>query len=131
VREVVRCRRDQYPDPEYRLADDVLAALKALDPETATSADVAAAGAPGWVAPQRCDECGEESWDAVELGEPPDYESNTATICERCLMRALELIWGARLADARKAYRDEIARALGAWMDQNALTETPSTKETP
>ena len=119
VREVAGKRRDQYPDPEYRLADgrrvgDILTAIKALDPETATAADVDATGARGWVAPRKCDECGEESWDAVELGEPPDYESCTATICERCLMAALDLIEIARYAEAWKAYRAAVARALAA-----------------
>ena len=40
----------------------------------------------------RCEECGESVEVAVTLGEPPDYESATATICKACLINALDLI---------------------------------------
>ncbi len=38
-----------------------------------------------------CDECKEVNLDLVEIGEPQDYESNTANICKECLKKALDL----------------------------------------
>lgn len=68
-------------------------ALDALDVETATAADVAAIiGNNSWVAPSECHECGAETWNAVECGQEPDYESCTATLCENCLRAALKLL---------------------------------------
>lgn len=70
----------------------VYARLAALDAEQATADDVATIiGNHSWVRPPGCDECGEESWDAVQLGQEPDYESDTATICPSCLRKALAL----------------------------------------
>lgn len=39
-----------------------------------------------------CNECGESVPLVVRLGEPPDYESSTADVCERCLSAALARI---------------------------------------
>ena len=89
--------REAYPR-EGRIVGDkstkrIQDQLDALDVETATAADVAAIiGNKLWVCAPTCNECGEDSWDAVELGEPPDYESATATICADCLRKALALI---------------------------------------
>ena len=67
--------------------------LAALDPETATTDDVdEIIGHSGWVCKNTCHECGAETWDAVEVGQPPDYESSTATICGNCLRAALRLL---------------------------------------
>lgn len=72
---------------------EVRAKLAELDLETATAADVAAAiGNDSWVKPQRCDECGAVTWNAVEIGEPADYESATATICGDCIRQAAALL---------------------------------------
>jgi hypothetical protein len=70
--------------------------LLALDVETATAADVDAVigFAKGWVAPESCYECGDRSWDVVQLGEEPEYESHTAYICGSCLRKALGLVSG-------------------------------------
>jgi hypothetical protein len=57
VRTVAKRWRDSYPDPEFRLRDgrivgEIAARLDALDPETSTAEDVAAAiGNRGWVSP--------------------------------------------------------------------------------
>jgi hypothetical protein len=65
--------------------------LDALDPETATAADVTRIiGNGSWVS-LVCDECGEDVPAAVAVGQPPDYESATATVCEPCLRKALAL----------------------------------------
>lgn len=114
VRSVVKRWRERYPDPEFRLRD-----LDALDPETATAEDVAAAmGNRSWVCQRTCDECGEDSWSCVELGEEPDDESCTATICEGCLRKALALIERARFAEdvkrLRSEFGDAVKRHLGA-----------------
>lgn len=66
--------------------------LMALNPETATAKDVAEIiGNTLWAGPRCCSECGSETWDCVQLGEPPDYESATAWICKDCLKKALQL----------------------------------------
>ena len=71
----------------------ILAKLRALDVETATALDVEKIiGNGAWVGPPMCHECQRNTYDAVELGEPPDYESATATICRGCLVRALGLL---------------------------------------
>lgn len=69
------------------------AELMALDQETATAADVAEIiGNPSWAHELACNECGKKTWDVVELGEPPDYESATARVCRDCLRAALRLL---------------------------------------
>lgn len=95
VRTVASKWRKQYGSGSY--GDDkrgrmVGNELDALDVETATAADVAEiVGNRSWVCKSTCHECGVETWDAVEVGEPPDYESSTATICVDCLRKALTL----------------------------------------
>ena len=96
IRNVARSWRSQYGSGTYggdkrkRMVGDE---LKALDAETATSADVAEiVGNGSWVRMNTCHECGKETWHAVQLGQPPDYESSTATICGDCLRAALRLL---------------------------------------
>ena len=125
VRSVVKRWRERYPDPEFGLRDgrtagEIAARLDAIDPETAMAEDVAAAmgNLGGWVRQRPCDECGEYSWSCVELGEEPDDESCTATICEGCLRKALALIERARFAEdvkrLRSEFGDAVKRHLGA-----------------
>ena len=72
---------------------DIGSKLSALDAETATADDVAQIiGNRIWVSPSVCHECETETWDAVQVGEPPDYDSSTATICANCLRAALRLL---------------------------------------
>lgn len=89
IRIVAQRWRHQYPHEKL----DIAAALEALDVETATPDDVAAIiGNRSWT-DLRCDECGQHERDAVvQLGETPDYESNTASVCAPCLLAALELL---------------------------------------
>jgi len=64
-----------------------------LDPETATAAQIAEIiGNTSWAQKRSCSECGGESWDIVEIGEPRDYESETANACRDCLVAALRLL---------------------------------------
>lgn len=67
--------------------------LLALDPETATRSEVnKIIGNGAWVSEVTCGECGKQTWDIVEIGEEPDYESATAYICIDCLKKAVNLI---------------------------------------
>lgn len=69
------------------------AELLALDQETATADDVAEIiGNRSWVREASCSECGATSWGIVQIGEPPDYESETAYLCRNCLQSALRLL---------------------------------------
>lgn len=69
------------------------AELMALDQDTATAAEVAEIiGNSSWARKRACNECGQETWGVVELGEPPDYESATACVCRDCLHAALRLL---------------------------------------
>lgn len=67
--------------------------LMAMDPETATSDEVAEIiGSTVWVQKKTCDECGKDSWDCVELGEEPAFcETRTAIVCKDCLKAAIRL----------------------------------------
>lgn len=96
VRTVAQRWRAQYGGGSYgadrrgRMVGDELAAL---DVETATAADVAEiVGNGSWVGKNICNACKAETWDAVQLGEPPDCESSTVTICADCLRSALRLL---------------------------------------
>lgn len=67
--------------------------LAEMNKETATEAQVAEIiGNGSWVRENVCHECGVTTWDAVEIGEPHDFESRTATICGACLRAALKLL---------------------------------------
>jgi hypothetical protein len=66
--------------------------LSKLDPNTATAEDVAEIiGNSAWARPNTCSECGRESWNIVEIGEPPDNESRTAHLCATCLTEGAKL----------------------------------------
>jgi hypothetical protein len=98
VRTVAERWRDTYKT--YRVAaegfvnvDGIQRGLNALDAETATAVDVAAIiGNSSWVCAPKCDECNEHSWSCVEIGEPADYDSSTATVCIECLRKAVALL---------------------------------------
>ncbi len=95
IRSVAARWKQAYPNDRYKLWDgkqagEIHAALLRLDPETASAQDVAEViGNPGWVAMPTCHECGAETWECVELGEPPEYESSTAMVCRSCITKAL------------------------------------------
>lgn len=95
VREVAQSWHRQYGEGTYGMDKRgrmVGRELAALNVETATAMQVAEIiGHNGWVKPQKCDECGTESWKIVQIGEEPDYESSTANICADCIRKALAL----------------------------------------
>lgn len=73
-------------------AGEIYQKLAALNPETAVAADVASIiGNTSWAGPSDCHECGETVVRTVEMGQPPDYESHTAQLCESCIRKALAL----------------------------------------
>jgi len=93
VLEVANKWREQYSrHPEGRHTE-TQRKLDALDLTTASAEDVARIiGNDSWAKPRECDECGTPSWQVVQLGEEPDYESSTAIICPDCLRKALLLV---------------------------------------
>ena len=92
IKVVARKWKAQYPTG-VNGGVDIGGKLQGLDVETATADDVAQiVGNRSWIAPSTCHECGAETWDAVQVGERPDYDSSTATICANCLRAALRLL---------------------------------------
>jgi len=85
--------REQYPGNRTDDKGEIAKKLDALDGETATAEDVAAIiGNNSWCAPSKCNECGAVVAVAVQVGEEPDYESRTATLCFVCVEKALSLM---------------------------------------
>lgn len=76
---------------------EIAQALDALDTETCTEADVDAVmgvtkPGSGWCA-SRCDGCeANTSGTLVFVGDAPDYESSSASLCVPCLREALALV---------------------------------------
>lgn len=72
--------------------------LSQLDLETCTAADVKRAiGNDSWTRLSPCDACGSYADDfdkypkaLVRVGQEPDYESATASLCYRCVKEAFE-----------------------------------------
>lgn len=98
---LLRTERAQVKDVRERFeishpeAKSQIEKLKVLDTDTANAADVAKIiGNPSWVRAVCCSECNRPSYDVVQLGEPPDYESHTAWVCKGCLEKALTLLNG-------------------------------------
>jgi len=97
VREVAKEWKRQYSkySGDFHSKDkfEIGEKLSALNPETATAKQVAEIiGNTSWVRINTCHECQTETWDAVQIGEEPDCESRTATICGNCLRAALKLL---------------------------------------
>jgi hypothetical protein len=87
--------RLDYPG-EIRTRGEVLQELKSLDLDTVSEEDfLRVVGHPSWLEPPACNECGVRHVPTVEIGEQPDYESCTAWVCRKCLLRALALDWPA------------------------------------
>ncbi len=80
---------DTYGSPDQRSRKAVLAQLEALDLELATPHQVAEIiGNGSWTRLPGCSECREGDYQTViQIGEEPDYESETAYICPKCLFR--------------------------------------------
>jgi hypothetical protein len=128
IRSVAARWRGQYGDPTALGHDDrkmaAAAALDALDPETATAAEVASIiGNDSWTS-IRCDECGRRVDAAVRVGEEPARDSSTAIVCRECLARALDLLDAAGLKhpayltpDGKLTNRPDGNRLVGGFLD--------------
>lgn len=98
LRDVIRGVPDRWDHQYARWDDDsdkkkIGRNLRALDLETATRDDIAKViGNSSWTT-IKCDDCGTPDLDvAVEVGQEPDYESSTATLCKRCLGKAYRMV---------------------------------------
>lgn len=91
IRNVANRWRQQYPQGKAywpRDSEETYTALVALDKETATPEQIAKIiGNESWTR-LRCDECEEDVTALLTVGEEPDYESATASICLSCLEKA-------------------------------------------
>jgi hypothetical protein len=67
-------------------------ALCALTPEELTPERVDSVIGNGSWTSVTCNECDVSVDSVVQLGEEPDYESRTATVCPSCLARAVGLL---------------------------------------
>jgi len=92
IRGVAERWRDQYWNTHNKKFIDIRAQLDALNDETATLADVVAIiGNDSWTK-VRCDECSQEVDWVVQVGEDPDYESHTVTVCRSCLNKIVAYV---------------------------------------
>jgi hypothetical protein len=70
-------------------SDDKIKLLKAEVPLTEERANEIL-GNNSWTR-NKCDECNNDVYATVQLGQEPDYESATANICLDCLKKAVKL----------------------------------------
>jgi hypothetical protein len=105
IRRVPERWRKQYGGFDSRPDDkrDIYERLLKLDMETCSEADVAAIiGNGGWTR-IRCDGCDRDDVKmAVQVGQEPDYESATATLCFACMSEAFALFDCAEHEDCRE-----------------------------
>lgn len=64
--------------------------LVALNKETATAEQVNAIIGNEYWTRMKCDECAQEVDWLIRLGQEPEYESSTASLCQECLRKAAE-----------------------------------------
>ena len=84
IRDVAARWRENYGKSQRAIYER----LRALDPETATAADVRAIIGNGTWTSRACSECKKDSPAVMQLGDEPDYESSTAWLCLDCADRA-------------------------------------------
>jgi hypothetical protein len=82
----------RWADTRAGNTEPVYRALLALPPD-ATGKDVAKIiGNGSWAGPQKCHECDSMVYAVVEIGQEPDYDSATASVCLPCLRKAVALL---------------------------------------
>ena len=88
-----RWERQYGPGRPYHTPErmEQLRRLRELDAKTATPEDVGAIVPRSWVDLQ-CHECGRVVDAVIRVGEPLDYESQTADICAACVEKAAFLM---------------------------------------
>ncbi len=83
------CSRDEFEATDKELIYRELVALgETPDPDKVNEA----IGNDAWTSPPSCSECKEQTDAVIQIGEAPEYYSETAWICEKCLRAAMELI---------------------------------------
>ena len=84
---------EQYGKPYWKSDErkqEIGRRLAALDKEKCSAADVAAIiGNDSWSLLQ-CDNCEAEVTAVVRVGDEPDYDSRTVTLCKSCAVKAVE-----------------------------------------
>ncbi len=92
IREVPKRWQRTYQDGKYgKDKIDIMHQLLALDTEVATSKQIAdIIGNDAWTT-MSCSECGKRSIPVIEVGDEPDYESNTVWLCFGCIDKLYEL----------------------------------------
>lgn len=99
IREAAAKWRTAYPefgtfDCGAATTTEIQARLDALDPETATPADVDAATGGRYPTQFPCDECGRVVGRVVLVGKVTDRDGDdlTPAVCRDCLVKALALL---------------------------------------
>lgn len=91
IKRAIKTKMRQLPEDSERRG-----ALECLDPDTATAEDIRLAlGYREHVTPRRCDDCGTEGWQMVQLGGDAWAGHASCNTCRPCLVRALALLDGA------------------------------------
>jgi hypothetical protein len=81
---------------------EIAETLDAIDAETATPEDIAAIiGNESWTR-LSCDECGKDTDAVLTVGQEPDYDSHTASLCRSCVKRAFSIYWMNDQVEARR-----------------------------
>ncbi len=84
--------QEQYNGPGVTVDEqEIGAALVALGADPLPDAVDAAIGNDSWTKLDTCGECSKEVAALVQVGEDPDYDSNTAYLCKSCTRRAVVL----------------------------------------
>ncbi len=101
IRAVLQRHREQFRDRSFRYMDGTTAGevqdrLAALNLETCSGEDVTKAIGSDWTTP-RCDACGRNALAIVTVGQEPDYETATASLCIDCLHEAAEAMQAATI----------------------------------
>ena len=86
-------RETVYPWGSPKNIADALDAL-GPNPEPDAVEKVLGTRLGNWIKPTTCNECRKESPCVVQLGEEPDWESQTAWVCLPCLQEAVKLATG-------------------------------------
>jgi hypothetical protein len=84
------CRYEE----QERSRADVLRELKGLNLDTVSPKEIVRIlGNDSWIVPPTCGECGARGVPTVEIGDELDQDSNTAFLCNDCIIRAALLDW--------------------------------------
>jgi len=107
IRGIVKCWKKQYgynfwkksygPCPDvigFNNKKEIYDKLKTLDLEKVSAKAIEKIiGNSTWT-DLKCNECNKKCKAVMRVGDKPDYDSNTAWLCEKCLRKALDAITG-------------------------------------